>query len=176
MSEQKNSKQIPENVVKILERQFKQPVKTVDFKEEYKKHQGKNQYDICVFIVNGTYSVSLYNNCTSLYSYQTTASYEEKSKNFGKRVRRLMDESGVSWELGKLIVTNICDDEDISKVGVNLKKAREYAKSEQWKDMHIDLNDRRNVVFLLHVHDLNLRVFDLANKRTLYLLKEYLFA
>lgn len=113
MSEQTVSKSvptIPQRIIEEIERFFSesstmefehpvfQKVENVEFIRTY-----QNRYGICEeFKVNGVILVFVYGE--NYWTYKTVAKDQEDKKAFGKRVKYVIEEAKVPWDLAKIAV------------------------------------------------------------------------
>ena len=102
-----NSKQtphtFPENIQKELE-EFWEPITSVYYCGELAIKDGGKVVRVPTFAVNNTRYVYVHDEAKGIFTYEEIARRQERQRKFGEDVRRLMDEYGFSWELGKVII------------------------------------------------------------------------
>lgn len=104
----KNSKQmrctLPENIQRELEEYWGEPITTIDYCGILPiEDRDSSLLHLPAFSVNGTYYVFL--SGTKLFAIENIIQRQERQREFGKNVHRLMDNNGFSWKLNSAIIS-----------------------------------------------------------------------
>ena len=94
---------LPEDIQKSLE-SFLEPITSASYCGNFVTTDGDRVICVPTFVVNKTRYVYVIDALNGLYTYEDITSRQERQREFGKSVNRLMEEYGFSWELGKEII------------------------------------------------------------------------
>ena len=177
-NKQKTVPEFPEKLKKQTEDFLGAPLEKVEYKSTFSKFENNKNYRIDVFVINDKWVVQSYDN-GEFYTYGTLEKYKEKNKLFGERVRTLIEETGVPWELGRLVVSHCtCGTNYLYHVAINDCKdfldAKEEVKASILRTCAYKENKFVAILYILRDYELNSR-YNLKDKSTFSTLRKFLF-
>lgn len=180
-----NSKQtpitLPENIKKSLE-EWCDLITSADYCGELATVDGGKVVRVPTFTVTFAEKearyVFVFDAAKGLYQCEVIAKRQERQRKFGEEVRRLMDEYGFSWELGKVIIKaypiestarmNICE---------KIQEAKEIiSNNDQWGWKTQFANEPKEAMLsVIYWYDFHYWL-NTRNHQVYNALKNYLFA